>query len=222
MGVRPGDHRREPGRRWVAYGAGTSGRAVTYTGRELDGESGLYYYRARYYDPQTGRFLSEDPIGFDAGDQNLYRYVANNPITFVDPDGEILIAPIIAGALIGAGFEAGTQLLSGQVSSCGFDFGAIGRSALVGAASGGVIGNIARFGKVGRAIGRAVQRLGDIRFPGGIRIGVGSVKKSDVKTSTNLLGLRKFPGTVPRKSIRLGFPGKGNKVDLVDLGPRVP
>ena len=52
----------------------------TYTGRELDGETGLYYYRARYYDPATGRFIGEDPSGFCAGDPNLYRYVSNNPL----------------------------------------------------------------------------------------------------------------------------------------------
>ena len=37
------------------------------------------------YNPETGRFLSEDPIGFDGGDENLYRYVYNNPINSVDP-----------------------------------------------------------------------------------------------------------------------------------------
>ncbi len=46
------------------------------------------YYRARYYDPNGGRFLSEDPLGFDGGDVNLYRYVVDNPVLFVDPDGE--------------------------------------------------------------------------------------------------------------------------------------
>jgi RHS repeat-associated protein len=49
-----------------------------YTGRELDVESGLDYYRARYYDPTVGRFISVDPMGFGAGDTNLYRYVGNN------------------------------------------------------------------------------------------------------------------------------------------------
>jgi len=58
-----------------------------FTGREWDTESGLYYYRARYYDPGTGRFLSEDPIGFDGGDANLYRYVRANPQNLVDPTG---------------------------------------------------------------------------------------------------------------------------------------
>ena len=58
-----------------------------FTGRELDVETGLYYYRARYYDPASGRFISQDPIGFTAGDANLYTYVGNGPTNFVDPGG---------------------------------------------------------------------------------------------------------------------------------------
>jgi RHS repeat-associated protein len=44
------------------------------------------YYRARYYDPKVGRFISEDPIGFNGG-MNFYAYVEDNPVNFVDPDG---------------------------------------------------------------------------------------------------------------------------------------
>jgi RHS repeat-associated protein len=57
-----------------------------FTGREWDTDSGLYYYRARYYDPQVGRFISRDPIG-RAGGTNLYAYVDNNPLNWVDPAG---------------------------------------------------------------------------------------------------------------------------------------
>ena len=65
----------------------------TFTGREYDAESGLYYYRARYYDSNTGRFLNEDSLGFAAGDANLYRYVFSNPVKFGDPSGNILVCP---------------------------------------------------------------------------------------------------------------------------------
>lgn len=58
-----------------------------YTGREPD-ETGLIYYRARYYDPQIGRFLQRDPIGF-AGGLNMYAYVSNNPVNKVDPTGTV-------------------------------------------------------------------------------------------------------------------------------------
>ena len=58
-----------------------------YTARELDAESGLQYNRARYLDTFTGKFISEDPISFQGGDSNLYRYVANNSLNSVDPTG---------------------------------------------------------------------------------------------------------------------------------------
>lgn len=67
----------------------TSGAASAnpsqYTGRENDG-NGVYFYRARYYSPVYGRFLSEDPMGFAAG-INFYGYADDNPISFSDPFG---------------------------------------------------------------------------------------------------------------------------------------
>jgi RHS repeat-associated protein len=65
--------------------SGESNNALSYTGRERDANS-LYYYRARYYDPEMGRFLSEDSLGFEAG-INFYAYVNNNPLSFNDPTG---------------------------------------------------------------------------------------------------------------------------------------
>jgi RHS repeat-associated protein len=57
-----------------------------YTGREWDGDANLYYYRNRWYDPQAGRFISEDPIGLRGG-INPYAYVGNSPTGFIDPKG---------------------------------------------------------------------------------------------------------------------------------------
>jgi hypothetical protein len=86
------------------------------------------YYRARYYDPGVGRFISEDPIGFDGGDTNLYRYVGNSPLNFIDPFGLFAqgcgcasnaIDPLNAfgsgarNAGIGLGAALGTGLLIG-------------------------------------------------------------------------------------------------------------
>ena len=58
-----------------------------YTGRQLDKDTGQQNNLNRWYDPLVGRWLNEDPIGFDAGDMNLYRYVGNNPVGNVDPSG---------------------------------------------------------------------------------------------------------------------------------------
>ena len=57
-----------------------------YTGRESDAETGLYYYRAGYYDSNTGRFVSEDTQRFLAG-QDFYSYVSNDPLDSSDPYG---------------------------------------------------------------------------------------------------------------------------------------
>ncbi|MFZ3200418.1 MAG: RHS repeat-associated core domain-containing protein [Candidatus Acidiferrales bacterium] len=58
-----------------------------YAGREFDTETGLYCDRARYFDPTTGRFLSEDPLGFAADGVNFYEYAYDNPTDFTDPLG---------------------------------------------------------------------------------------------------------------------------------------
>lgn len=67
-------------------GAGSALTRYTYTGRERDPDTAQLYYRARYYDPQVGRFISEDPIGLEGG-INWYAYVRNNPVNFNDPEG---------------------------------------------------------------------------------------------------------------------------------------
>lgn len=71
--------------------SGTVTNFFRYAGREFDTQTGLYYYRARYYDPGAGRFISEDPSGLDAGD-NFYEYAENNPVNLADPMG---LAPVV-------------------------------------------------------------------------------------------------------------------------------
>ena len=61
-----------------------------FTGRRFDLETGLYYYRARYYNPHIGRFMQTDPVGYDDG-INWYLYCGNNPVSFVDPSGNAKI-----------------------------------------------------------------------------------------------------------------------------------
>lgn len=64
----------------------TVAQPLRYGAREWDAETGLYYNRARYYDPRLGRFISEDPIGL-AGGINPYAYVGNDPVGYLDPSG---------------------------------------------------------------------------------------------------------------------------------------
>jgi RHS repeat-associated protein len=88
-------------------GSAPVSNAYTYTGRELDG-SGLYYYRARYYLPSAGRFLTPDPIGL-AGGINAYAYVGSNPVNYTDPFG------LMAGRALGpASPDAPPAFLAGR------------------------------------------------------------------------------------------------------------
>ena len=124
-----------------------------YTAREQDVESDLYYYRARYYDPNTGRFIAEDPIGFDGLDVNIYRYVASNPMNFTDPSGLFLCAaaqnPLVVAGLPGA--------LSGGIDGyfIGGPFGAF-----TGAVAGGAIG-VGAQALIGGPVGNATRGLGN-------------------------------------------------------------
>ena len=76
--------------RYNMYGqplqASTVGNPYMFTGRRFDSETGLYYYRNRYYSPQLRRFIEPDPIGFEGG-MNLYAYVGNDPVNAIDPWG---------------------------------------------------------------------------------------------------------------------------------------
>ena len=71
-----------------------------YTGRDRDEESDLQYNRARYYDASVGRWISEDPIAFAAGDSNLTRYVGNFTVGARDPTGLVQVEQIVAVALV--------------------------------------------------------------------------------------------------------------------------
>jgi RHS repeat-associated protein len=100
-----------------------------YTGRDWDAGAEIQYNRARWYDPAVGRWLSQDPISFAAGDANLYRYVGNQPTNAVDPSG-LLVQVFIGG---GIGFAIGG--VTGYISN-GWE------GAAIGAVAGGVGGAV--------------------------------------------------------------------------------
>jgi RHS repeat-associated protein len=88
-----------------------------YTGRESDSETGLYYYRARYYDPSTGRFLSEDPLGNSGDGPNFYDYALNEPVGLFDPSGANAqprvwpkLGPILVDPIVNEGIPWGKIL----------------------------------------------------------------------------------------------------------------
>ena len=117
------------------------GNRFLFTGREWEEEIGLYYYRARFYSPQVGRFLQPDPIGLSGGDVNLYRYVRNNPANYSDPKGKFGVPGAAFGAVVGgiAGAVSGSTAgyleggLEGAVRGATIGVGA-------GALAGGTVG----------------------------------------------------------------------------------
>jgi len=120
---------------------------------------GLYYMRARYYDAEVGRFISEDPVGFDGG-LHLYAYVGGNPIAYVDPSGDVPLLVILpaVGGLISGGFNAVNAAIDGQNAggvSAAFGRGFVGGAGgtLVGISAGVATGNPFIAGAAGGLVG---------------------------------------------------------------------
>ncbi|HEY8980776.1 MAG TPA: IPT/TIG domain-containing protein [Streptomyces sp.] len=120
----------DPGGTPTAFGAASS-NPHTFTGREDDG-TGLLYYRDRYVDPQTGRFISQDPSGF-AGGTNLYQYALSSPTTYTDPTGN---NPMIASCLVGGLMDGGLDWLTQRLSGRKVNWGQVGTAAATGCLSG--------------------------------------------------------------------------------------
>ena len=163
--------------------SGTLNVKHKFTGQELDAETGLYNYGARYYDPEIGRFVSADSIVPDFSDPqslNRYSYCRNNPVILTDPSGHFFwFAPIIAGAIVGgvsagiqSDWDAGAMLegaITGAITSTigwGFGVGAGGEltgnvvggataGGLTSAAYGGNVGQGMMYGAIGSAAGYA-------------------------------------------------------------------
>src|SRR5437867_4308758 len=89
-----------------------------FAGQISDQETAWTYLRTRYYDPETGTYLTKDPIGIKGG-LNSYQYVGNDPVNAVDPDGLWIqaVGGAIIGGVIGLGAQAIGDLVRGNVSS---------------------------------------------------------------------------------------------------------
>ena len=107
---------------------------IRYCGYYYDAETGLYYLKSRYYDPQTGRFISMDDISYldpeTIGGANLYAYCLNNPVMYVDPSGHAVIS-LLAGLIIGGLVSWGLSVLFGEHLVTGTGLAITGGSAVV-------------------------------------------------------------------------------------------
>ena len=143
-----------------------------YRGYIYDRETGLYYLKSRYYDPQTGRFINMDGVEYAdpsfLNGLNLYAYCNNNPVMYVDPNGNFFLTCLIVGLIVGAavGFGAAAykdykddgEVFNGSVTT---------REYVVNTLLGGVIGGMA--GAVIGAIPLTASNLGLLT------VGVGTV-----------------------------------------------
>ena len=135
-----------------------------FAGGLKDPDTGLIRFGYRDYDPTTGRWTARDPIGFAGGDTNLYGYVSNDPVNFVDPTGEIAWA--VVGAIIGAGGDLAYQMIvEGKSWSC-VDGGQVAAAAAAGAVGGGLawldklrkLDRAADFSKVATTTSKQLQK----------------------------------------------------------------
>lgn len=142
----------------IQNGAGTDVTAnpplrtsFSFTGRELDSESGLLYYRARYYDPTIGRFLQHDPqpgtLNVPSTVVNSYVYASNNPFNITDPSGQSVLGVILGVILIAVAIVVAAVAIIAIAAIATAVGGAIG-----GALGGGVLGGLAG-GAAGGAVG---------------------------------------------------------------------
>ena len=175
-----------------------------YRGYYFDEETKLYYLINRYYDPETGRFLSADDVSYldpeTIGGLNLYAYCNNNPVMNIDPEGTFFLTALLIGALVGvviggtvAGIKAAEEGLEG------WDLvGEVAKGALIGGATGAVGGaGIGLIGAGAAAIGGGSMALiGGATLSGGaaavaatgaIVVGAGASVASGIST-IGLLG----------------------------------
>ncbi|MEW6033452.1 MAG: RHS repeat-associated core domain-containing protein [Chloroflexota bacterium] len=140
--------------RYFPYGSTRSSSGALGTDRKFTSQrldlSGLYYYGARYYDPQVGRFVSPDTIVPDPANPqalNRYTYVYNNPLKYTDPSGHLgFFAAIGLGALIGAVVNTVAYVVRTAVDqNIGFTKGGLAKAAASGAVAGALAASPLKF-----------------------------------------------------------------------------
>jgi RHS repeat-associated protein len=155
----------------------SGGSRQKFSAKELDAETGLYNYGARYYDPALGRFVSADSVLQSVLDPQLlnrYAYARNNPVLLADPSGHFVIAPFLAAVIIGAvvgGVSAGIasnwnldQMWKGAL------VGAVGAAA--GYGLGPVVGKVLGDGVVAVIAGGAICGAATGATAGGLAAGL--------------------------------------------------
>ncbi|MFE3688053.1 polymorphic toxin-type HINT domain-containing protein [Streptomyces sp. NPDC059095] len=172
-----------------------SSNPYTFTGRENDG-TGLLYYRDRYYDPQTSRFISQDPSG-QAGGTNLYQYALSSPTTYSDPSGN---NPMLAACAVNGVLDGGLDWLTQRLSGRKVSWGQVGNAAMTGCL----------MGMAGEVFGMFLEARGGLR--------TASCMVNSFTADTPVLmadGTRK-----PIKDVRIGDKVAATDPETGEAGPR--
>jgi RHS repeat-associated protein len=190
----------------------SNGNKFQYTGRENEGNR-LYYYRARYYNPTIGRFISQDPIGFRGGTTNLYSYTMNSPTNLRDPDGRnpFCVVGALAGTMVFnwdviqqsvngrkaayyAGWEGLERIAIGNaeyaIAGCMISYGAGAAAGWTGVSTvaAGTTAAVAATGINGIDISQqGLEHVLDGHLAGGIDAAVNSIFVGDAQTVVNLI-----------------------------------
>jgi len=155
------------------------GNTLLFAGQDVDVATGLQYSRARWYSSSIGGFISRDPLGLVAGDFNVYRYVGNNPVIYVDPSGLMSLgARVATGATAGAVTGAATGAVAGG-----------------GAMMSGIMGGV--FGAVSGALASPKASFAEVAAVGaieGIVSGVLSGVAAGLRATTGLASRLGIPG----------------------------
>ena len=184
------------------------GNPYLYTGRRLDAETGIYHYRTRPYHAQLGRFMGRDWILYNGGDVNVYNYVGNDPLNWVDPWGLYFgiddLVFSVGGGLIGLAGQAAGDLLTGTPMAWESYAGAF----VGGAVAGEVLlyaGPVAA-GAAGGAAGNAVKQ--------GCRIASGKQDSFDFGSLAQDTAIGAATGFIPRMNISGVTKGRGSFIQV--------
>ena len=132
-----------------------------FNAKELDNETGLYYYGARYLDPTGAMWLSVDPMWEKYAGMSPYNYCAGNPVKLVDPDGNAIWAPgaAIGGAIIGGAVNGILTAMDQSTSKVNVIASIVGGAVSGAIAAGGAsVGAAAVSGAAGSAVGNAIEQ----------------------------------------------------------------
>ncbi|MFC1753778.1 RHS repeat-associated core domain-containing protein [Thermoproteota archaeon] len=130
-------------------------REINFTGKKYEYATHLYYFYQRWYDPEIGRFLSEDPAGQN---MNPYLYASNNPLGFIDPNGEWFFSAALSvfgplGTIAGAALDAGMTSAAVSGVAAAATGGDVGEAMMNGFKSGALSGGLAAgIGELGTAL----------------------------------------------------------------------